>query len=190
MEILVGTEFGPKPLKGSGRSSYASTTVVDSFGGGITGRQVTTLQGNTVITNRVIAQITNPNLFLANQLGLIDIALPWKLLPFSFVVDWFINVEQVLSSVTDWYGVSLIHPHRSVFLTGRRNFHSYSWSTAYLPGGGSTIVWGRSIVDQNSTEWARELGFSQPTLKVRPFKGFSVQRGVQAISLVLAVLGK
>jgi hypothetical protein len=61
--------------------------------------------------------ITNPNLWLANQLGLINpAALAWELVPFSFVVDWFGNVGNYLSSFTDFAGVAISLPCKTEFL--------------------------------------------------------------------------
>lgn len=51
---------------------------------------------------------TNPNLLLANQLGLVNPALvAWDLVPFSFIVDWFVPVSRYVESYTNDYGCSL-----------------------------------------------------------------------------------
>lgn len=56
-------------------------------------------------------EISNPNLYLANQLGLTNPALiVWELIPFSFVVDWFTNVGQFLGQGSDFYGLSVKRP--------------------------------------------------------------------------------
>lgn len=53
-------------------------------------------------------RITNHNLLLANQLGFVNPALTaWQLLPFSFAVDWFANIGQVLGSLTDFVGIEI-----------------------------------------------------------------------------------
>lgn len=132
---------------------------------------------------RADVRVSNPNLFLANQLGIIDVALPWKLIPFSFVVDWFVNVEQVLSSVTDFYGLDLINPQRSRLMKGRYDLMVQRY---FL----NPPAYGYTRRQATNVEMIRLLGFSRPTLVVRPFKGFSVQRGAQAIALVIATLGK
>lgn len=52
--------------------------------------------------------VTNPNLWLANQLGLINPAVvAWELVPFSFVVDWFIPVGNFLQSFTTTAGLNV-----------------------------------------------------------------------------------
>lgn len=52
----------------------------------------------TAIRLRAWVQVKNPNLWLANQLGLVNPA-SWLLeaIPLSFVVDWFSNLSQVVS---------------------------------------------------------------------------------------------
>lgn len=59
-----------------------------------------------VISARVRA--TNPNLALANQLGLINPAyVAWEVVPFSFVLDYFVNVGEFLNGFTDLVGYDL-----------------------------------------------------------------------------------
>lgn len=56
-------------------------------------------------------KITNPQLFLANQLGLINpAAVVWDAVPFSFVVDWFIPVGKFLNSLTNEVGCEIVWP--------------------------------------------------------------------------------
>lgn len=117
--------------------------------------------------------IDNPNLHLFNQLGLLNPAsIAWELVPFSFVLDWFGNVNTVLSQWTDFAGVntSLVSHTRRVdgdivryyeppypsYLT---TFHSYELER--IPG----------------------LPVILPALK--PFNGFSPTRGATAIALLL-----
>lgn len=132
--------------------------------------------------------ITNPNLFLANQLGVIDFALPWKLLPFSFVVDWFVNVEQTISSISDWYGVQLQHQYTTRFAKGTRKV--VTRNTFWNTGTGVVYDWLYRDFERDGVHIVRVPSISYPVLIVKPFKGFSIQRGAQAISLVLSVLGK
>lgn len=127
-------------------------------------------------------RVTNPNLFLANQFGLIDLALPWKLLPFSFIVDWFVNVEQMISSMTDFFGVVLERPATVEFSRGRRTYNTLQRPAA----GGYTTV----SIDQYSNQLLRGTSIPGPTLVIKPFQGFSLERGIQAMALVKAVFGK
>lgn len=60
-------------------------------------------------------KVTNPQLFLANQLGLINpAAVAWDAVPFSFVVDWFIPVGKFLGSLTNEVGCEIVNPRITV----------------------------------------------------------------------------
>lgn len=184
MKTLLG-EPEPTVLYGSAQEymQYVSTQWSSSSSTYAYTRDVR--QGTVTVKSRVNMVITNPNVFLANQLGLIDLALPWKLIPFSFVADWFVNVEQCISATTDWYGVSLQHPQSTRFARGTRQFESFVNVTV-----GSASEGSKSHSTQESIEMWRDLAFSGPTFQLKPFKGFSIERGAQAIALVLSALGK
>lgn len=128
--------------------------------------------------------VSNPNVFLANSLGFIDPALPWKLMPYSFVVDWFVNVEQVISSISDWFGLTINQPYTSQWAKTSSLTYSYSQSKAsigvdlYNNTSMNRIAW--------ASEMSRTLGLTGPSLIVKPFRGFSIERGAQAISLIVA----
>lgn len=52
--------------------------------------------------------VTNPNLLLANQLGLLNpAAVVWDIIPFSFVVDWFLPVGKFIKTFNDQAGLEL-----------------------------------------------------------------------------------
>lgn len=68
----------------------------------------TTYSGRGRVTIAAKVAISNPNLWLANRLGLINPAVvAWDLVPWSFVVNMFVNVNQVLGSLTDTVGLTL-----------------------------------------------------------------------------------
>lgn len=54
-------------------------------------------------------RVYNPSLASANSLGLVNPAtLVWELIPYSFVVDWFANVGDVLRHMTTFTGKDLV----------------------------------------------------------------------------------
>lgn len=72
-----------------------------------------------IITAKAIVwaeiKITNPNLYLANKLGFVDPAgVIWEAIPFSFVVDWFVNVSDFLGSFSESFGVEVTNAYYSV----------------------------------------------------------------------------
>lgn len=52
--------------------------------------------------------ISNPNLWLASRMGLINPAIvAWDLVPFSFVLNMFVNINQILGATSDLAGLTL-----------------------------------------------------------------------------------
>lgn len=188
MQILT-SDPGSRRFRGKRKESWSDHEYLygsDSLGSWSTRSfQRTTL----TITCRAKVRITNPNLFLADSLGLIDPALPWKLLPFSFVVDWFVNVEQILSAMTGWLGVELKHPHYTEFADG---FYRFDGNTKFLEFWNGVAYEGTTISTSRikCVQVNRVMGLPSPALVVKPFSGFSLQRGLQAIALIIATLGR
>jgi hypothetical protein len=53
--------------------------------------------------------IESQNAFLANRLGLLNLpGVAWDLIPWSFVVNMFTNMSQMVNSLTDFCGVTVI----------------------------------------------------------------------------------
>jgi hypothetical protein len=85
---------------------------------------------NTIITSSNVVcevggrvRVINPNLLLANQLGLINPAqVAWELIPFSFLVDWFIPVGGFLGGFTAFQGLSISDTYVT-YLSNASSFH-------------------------------------------------------------------
>lgn len=123
--------------------------------------------------------ISNPNLWLANRLGLINPAqLAWELVPFSFVVDWFANVGAFIGSFSDFYGLTLTRPFNTSFVTIANN------EVRTLKSNGSY----HSNCISEGIFISRATGIPGPTLRLRPAKAVSWIRGLTASSLLLQVL--
>jgi hypothetical protein len=95
------------------------------------GEITTRLSGN--------VQITNPNLWLLNRLGLINPAtVIWDLVPWSFLVNMFVNVNAMINSVSDRVGVNVTNMSttRSMFFTCEHTCFSVNsdGSPAAYPG--------------------------------------------------------
>lgn len=64
--------------------------------------------GKAMVTLAASVYVENPNLWLLNRMGLINPAtVAWDLVPFSFVVNMFVNVNQIISSITDEVGLTI-----------------------------------------------------------------------------------
>jgi hypothetical protein len=64
--------------------------------------------GSASLTYSARVLVTNPNLWMLNRLGLINPAtVAWDLIPWSFVVNMFLNVNQMINSITDEIGLDV-----------------------------------------------------------------------------------
>lgn len=111
------------------------------------------------------------NSLLASQMGLVNPAtIAWEVVPFSFVVDWFVPVGRFLESFTDFVGVDLKNKYTTHFADVRVQY--------ILPATQGV---------KYRVKMQRSLTF--PTYKLRPrFTGFYSMRGANAIALLIGGL--
>lgn len=118
--------------------------------------------------------ISNPNLYLANALGVVNPAVVlWQLAPMSFVLDWFVNVEQFLGTGSDFWGLTVLNASTTTMWAAKYEewWNTYGWVNNSVAAG-----------------MRRELGITLPSLGLRPYKATSWQRGLTAISLLVPQL--
>lgn len=186
-KILTETDFLPRRVSGTAKE-YAATGSAGRTGDGNNG-SVWSKSSTYSIRCQCLAwiKVNNPNLFLAGRMGAIDPALPWKLVPYSFVVDWFVNVEQVLSACTMFLGVEVSRSCHSLRLRGSVNDRTQSWEQYWsFPQQTHATRISLSTRQQSAQHFWRQVGLPSIQLVVRPFTGFSLNRGLQALSLVIA----
>lgn len=59
------------------------------------------------VKSKAYGVVSNPAVLTLNELGLANPALlAWQLLPFSFIVDWFLPISQILGTLTNRAGLS------------------------------------------------------------------------------------
>nr|QDH90916.1 MAG: hypothetical protein H2RhizoLitter7333_000003 [Leviviridae sp.] len=171
---VLNSDFGVRKVKSITKTPYSRHTRIDNGGG------FTSLQDVSVSTSYRFQQsirISNPNLFLANQMGVVNpLSVLWEAVPYSFVVDWFTNVGQCLSSMSDFVGLSIENPQSTFFQEGTSGD---GYTNPYIAGGSLQLSTGKSVYV------TRDLGVPGPTLELKPFKGFSPVRAATAISLLL-----
>lgn len=75
-------------------------------------------------------RVTNPNLYLANQLGLINLpATLWDAIPFSFLLDWILPVSKFLNSMSDFLGLELTNSFTSrSYIASDQGKSVYLWN--------------------------------------------------------------
>lgn len=169
----VETVLGPVPygtFQGTAKDSWDSYYL-----GPGSARNISTFHAGVRVKGEV--GVNNPNLYLLNQLGLLNPAtIAWELVPYSFVLDWFSNIGQVLGQFTAFAGLDTSR----VSWTFRSQANIKKWIT-YLPG--NTIQYDGPTF--NSFHMHRTPGIPYVLPTVYPFKGLSVVRGTTAIALLL-----
>lgn len=96
--------------------------------------------------------IRNPNLASLQQWGLLNPAVvAWDMLPFSFVLDWFVPIGSWLSSFTDFAGIDVDDPYCTRFCRGAGT-QTYD-NGPYPPNWQWTTT---------SRKWDRRLGLNSP----------------------------
>jgi hypothetical protein len=123
-------------------------------------------------------RVINPNLHLADQMGFINpVGIAWELVPFSFVVDWFVPVGAFINSFTDFVGLELFE----YFVTTSRKCTA---DFRYNPGSEPEpyVVVGESFLMN------RVLTKPSVRLGMYPLKVPSISRAATQVSLLLQQL--
>lgn len=132
-------------------------------------------------------KVTNHNLFLLDQMGLINPALTaFQVIPLSFILNWFINVEQVLSSLTDFAGLSFSQTGTAVREV--RSVRQVGFIRENRPGGGYTYY--PENGGTNGVTLRREPGqIPSPQLGVK-FDRLALTQAATSVSLLVNALSK
>lgn len=134
-------------------------------------------------TLRGTATVTNPNLHLANRLGLINPQLwVWDMIPFSFIVDWWFPVGSFLGNFTALAGLSL--SGTSVTRSRRGTTFHRRWGTQgngqpYNQRGSAKFVYKK-----------REVGSLPFPTSVPYGTGLGINRAQNALALLTQFLSK
>lgn len=121
--------------------------------------------------------VENPDKYLLNQLGIINpVGLAWELVPFSFVVDWFVPIGQFFGSLTDFYGIKREREFTTRFVTVNSTWGVYYRSDLWQDCAGIGI------------KEERTLGVNAPKPTFKLYRGFSPARGATAIALLVGML--
>lgn len=114
--------------------------------------------------------LSNPNTNLAGRMGFLNpVNTAWELLPWSFLVDHFLDVGNYLRSFTDFAGLKLEFPYTTTHIEARE----YYWDSGNL-------VW-----DISSEKVFRQVG-SLPKVRpeFKPLRGLSLKRGADYVALL------
>jgi hypothetical protein len=147
----------------------------------LTGNAYDKFNNKSVIRHKVGADIllVNPNLFLLNQLGILNpAAIAWELTPFSFMVDWVYGVGNYLASFSDWAGLELRNPYHSHFCKYTGTWHIEN--NPYFSG--LSVGYGTAL--QRFEGIPRPI----PTYYVNGDLGTSLNRAANAVSILIQTL--
>lgn len=181
VQVLQGP-FPVIPIRG--RASTEITRVIKdgSIASGL--YQEDSWEGVLRCVQGVTVRIENPALYLANSLGLVNPGtVAFELVPFSFVLDWFVNVESFISSMTDFLGLEVSDAFHTISIKPGAKCSCYSLQKFLAVG---RIREARG----NFGYQKRVLGLSTPTLYVRPWKVPGYRRCLAAVSLVIQQLSR
>lgn len=160
----------PRIARGSGKVTSTAGSYMIPYS--IQGR----VQNKLTVRLQATVSVTNPNLHKAAQLGLINPAsVAWELIPFSFLVDWFIPVGNFLNSYTDFVGLELENAFTTTFLESESN----EWMDARYDQAGWTFF------DTSAVGVSRILGIDLPLPTFSLPRGLSLTRGATAIALLV-----
>lgn len=166
-------------IKAGGRAKFAVGNHVTMSDLGESYRTFNNARGNVGCSLIADISVTNPLLFRADQLGLVNPAVVvWDIVPWSFVIDWFVNVSDFLGGFTAFSGAALGEPMTTYFTDCERTRVRTGANRQESP----------EISTWDTLEVHRVQGISGPKLHVRPPKPLSVTRGITSIALLLQQL--
>lgn len=126
-------------------------------------------------------EVENEMLYRASQFGIVNPAVvAWELVPFSFLVDWFVPVGNYLRSFTDFVGLRLNNPCTTYFIKGEGE-GGYRITSPYNRPATSRDIF---VAMTRTTE------IPGPTITAAIPERLSVTRGATAISLLVQMFIK
>jgi len=121
----------PQWVRAAGKGDLSASR--SDTGAGANPKTRETWSGRANVTVAACVLIDNPNLWMLNRLGLINPAtVAWDLVPWSFVVNMFANVNQLISSFTDEVGLTITN--RSTTRSALITYEKLSYSTDLISG--------------------------------------------------------
>lgn len=131
---------------------------------------------------RARIEVDNPNTALAQQLGLVNLAsVAWELVPNSYIVDYFVNVNDFLGSFSDRVGIAFLSEFKTRFVKNEVLYNGV-WNISPHPVN-DPLGWSAETVQVRRTP-----GLPGPSLAPRLPWQMSVRRGLTSIARLLQLL--
>lgn len=188
--VLVKHEFVTRSGRASAKADKKTTWKVLDGNEGLWETSYTSIQTSRV-TYVVRYRIQDGLLNTANTFGLLNpLEVAWEIVPFSFVVDWFLPIGNALSNLTATTGLIFHGGSESIIRTiqvqgkarstGKRLDQGSQWKTLTIDGGGNGSL--------NADSKDRYILTDFPSVKFPSFKDpRSFARAASAIALLQSV---
>jgi hypothetical protein len=132
------------------------------------------------VETKIYYRISDPWLFDLDKLGLINPAsVLWELVPFSFVIDWFLPVSGYLQALTASVGISHYDGYQTSFARGKYKVQWVSY-LLYVSGDPETVD-----VEYSCMRRVRLATFAPPLPYVK--FGLTATRAITTIALIRQV---
>lgn len=162
----------PLPINDTSVGSASRTQITSQIVGSLDYRRISWVKH--WVGGRV--KLTNPNLFLASQLGLVNpLAIAWELIPGSFVADWMFDISSFLGSMSDFIGTQV---------TGSWHSSMCRYAESKVPTNGGTGALANGVAFIRRTGLYRPM----PNMEIRQNLGTSINRAANAVALATQIL--
>ncbi|UUW21344.1 MAG: maturation protein [Sanya fiers-like virus 30] len=194
---LMGTIYGlceklsdlPRPqfIRERGSKLFTDTVTETVMKQTVVGRATVTISGQVVAVNSTVVSL--------RDYGVINpAAIAWELIPFSFVVDWFIGVGDYLNNYTALSGLTFANLSKTTTRSGTRieRFRS-NWGTIDGQYYGAKFFGvdarSGSVASQNNFKLKKRVVLtSLPVPEIQWGKGLNKKRTVDTIALLVGTL--
>lgn len=139
-----------------------------------------------VVRAGFVIEFTNTNIATLTSLGLADpVGIVWELVPFSFLIDWFVNIGDVISSMTAFNGKKMKAHYITHYFVSRINSRV---SYVSRPNASIYPVFNSAPASSmRASYWIDREIFSQPQVVQLQFSnGLNPVRLMDAVSLLRA----
>lgn len=155
LEVLTSTDPFPRTVRASSKTSFTKLTRTSS---GENEYYKETIQDHEYSMRFKIQSdvvVSNPNVYLAQRLGLLNpVATLLEVIPFSWLVGWAVNVDQVIQSWSADFGLTHTNAFSTVCVRGK-GVSRFSWPYKGID----------DAVDAFSVGTRRAIGVPSPTLR-------------------------
>lgn len=182
-DIYAAMEVLDAPFKATRVRGHGKAGSVRVFGGASPATEVITQSDVYRTRFGGDVEVTNPNLRLMQQLGILNPAVvALDLVPWSFVAGWFFNLQEYFSSWTDFAGLAL---HRAYVVQKTDSSQIFTWKpcVACSDWDKAQYLFSRSTAEASLYSRQQLSEIPQPKIRLSLF-GLSNIRALTSISLL------